>query len=124
MPVSEGEIRALVRAGSSLGRLTAPDETAWCVRFGPLEIPHTSGCYRLGYSYEISATSALSKRAFAFPDLGASGFAVVFRPFDRFTEEDDPPEVALGWVGPEQDAQLDAWLARLNGLLRARRLRD
>jgi hypothetical protein len=121
MAVTSGDLRAALRAWPDFVRLRGPEETPACVRLGSLEIDRSGHTYRFGYSYDISETSRLLKRAFEFPDMQRAGFAVIFRQFDRFTEEDDPPEFAVGWVGVDEEDALDGWLDRLNGMLRERR---
>ena len=121
MAVTSADLRAALRSWPDFVRLRGLEETPDCVRLGALEIGRTGHTYRFGYSYDISETSRFIKRAFDFPDLPRSGFAVIFRQFDRFTEEDDPPEFAIGWVGPDEEAALDGWLERLQEMLRERR---
>jgi hypothetical protein len=121
MAVTEADLRAALRGWPDFVRLRGPEDTPACVRLGPLEIDRSGRTYRFGYHYDISATSRLLKRPFDVPELGRAGFAVVFRQFDRFTEEDDPPEFLIGWVERGEEDALDGWLARLNAMLQERR---
>ncbi len=124
MAVTETDLRISLRRWSDSLRLTGPVESAENVSLGSLQIDRLNGYYSFGYAYDTSETSRLLKRSFRFPDLGVVGHAVVFRQFDRFSEEDDPPEFMIGWVPDEQEAALDSWLDSLNTLLReSRRLR-
>lgn len=124
MAVTESDLRLALRRWPDFVRLAGPVETPGVVSLGALQVDKTQGRYRFGYTYDTSATSCFLKRTFHFPDLGLAGHAVVFRQFDRFTEVDDPPEFAIGWVTLDQEVDLDGWLATLNAVLHeSRRLR-
>jgi hypothetical protein len=121
MAVTDHDLRVALRAWPDRMRLRGPEDTPACVRLGALEIDRVGRTYRFGYHFDISETSRLLKRPFDFPQIGRAGLAVIFRQFDRLTEEDDPPEFLVGWVELGEEDALDGWLARLNAMLQERR---
>ncbi len=45
---------------------------------------------------------------------GRDGWVAVFRQFDHSKYQNSPEDLLAGWVGPDERARLEAWVADMN----------
>lgn len=73
-----------------------------------------------GWGHSLRPESRFYKRWFEFPDIGARGWAIIFRVFDPVGEPQAKYEYFPGWVPPEREAEADEWISFLNARIKDR----
>ena len=117
--VTDQTIRALLRVSPDIHRLTKLEEDSAAFRLHSLSIDKHQPKYSNGWTFNLRSTSRFYKRSFDLPDIGARGWAIVFRIHDP----DGTPgayELMAGWVPPENEQEADRWIAVLNDEIRDR----
>lgn len=88
---------------------------------GSIAINKTCPYFRWGWGFALSKTSCFRKQPFQF--RGKDCLAVIFRQFDEKEHDKPAEEYIAGWAWPEQEGDLDTWIAFMNAEI-ADRLRN
>lgn len=110
--VDRERLRALAAEPGALEELEldGPDETAETWQLGNVAIEHDAPRFRFGYTAPLTDRSHFRKLPFDLPEQGRRGIAAVLH-------VDGDHEYLAGWVPPDREVDLEAWLAFLNGHL-------
>jgi len=117
--ITDDVIRSLLRTTRSRP-LEGLHENADSWRLGTFGILKHQPCWNNGWTFDLLPEARFYKRWFELPDLGAKGWAIIFRIFDPAGEPTKNYEQFPGWVPPEREREADQWIALLNAEIRAR----
>ncbi len=117
--MSDGALRVFLK---SFPPMEALDESGDWLGFpdNPLGIHKRDARYNTGWTAALTPGAHFLRRWFEFPELNRRGWAIIFRLYAADESGPDPIEFFGGWVLPEQEADADQWIARLNTEIRAR----
>ena len=110
-PYPDADIRAaLYLRPASLAELSETEHEWW---LGSLSLDKRHPTFRLDYSQPLHPESRFYKQLF---DLdGRRGIAAIFRAVEPPPSPKYRADIFVGWVPPEREAELNEWLAFLNG---------
>jgi hypothetical protein len=117
--ITDDVIKLLLGGGRrhAIAQLKENDD-AWML--GTFGIKKHSAGYTDGWGHSLRPESRFYKRWFEFPEIGARGWAIIFRIFDPVGESEDRCESFPGWVPPDREAEADRWIEFLNAEIAAR----
>lgn len=120
--ITDDDIKCFLRVGRRrpIARLKETDDQ-W--KLDTFSILKYGAQFSNGWGHSLRPESRFYKRWFEFPDIGARGWAIIFRVFDPIGEPTQNYEQYPGWVPPEREAEADEWIAFLNERI-ADRLRN
>lgn len=98
------------------------DSESW--HLGWIGISKTSARHDHGFGAVLCPEARFYKRWFDFAGRGPTGWAIIFRLWDRSASPSHRGlyETPAGWVPPEREQEADHWIAFLNQEIRARLL--
>lgn len=95
------------------GRLKGIHETDYEWFLGTLSIDKRHPSFRIGWGFGLSLSSRFRKEPFTV--AGQERVAAIFHQFDGAEHDKEDEEILVGWVEKTREAELDAWIAFLNG---------
>lgn len=93
-------------------------KTDWALGFVTISKRHPY--FGRGYGGTLGPTSRFRKQWFEAADTQFRGWLVIFRAFDKGTATGDPEDVFAGWAPPEQELEVDRWVAFMNEQIKQR----
>jgi hypothetical protein len=92
-------------------------ETKWVL--GGISISRNHPWFSYGYKASLRHDSHFRKQRFSFPELKRTGWAIIFRAWEK-GDEGRPEEFFAGWVPEERESDAIRWIKFLNQELRWR----
>jgi len=105
---------ALVHPYFSLLELTGIEDNGSTLRLGHVEVDKGYAGFRAfatGFSSILGDTSTFRMMPFDVPTVERSGYAVIFREFERPCASQ---EYLAGWVKPERKQDAEKWVRTMN----------